>query len=196
LDNPKSPPSYLRLVSKSMSSMSSPTRSEEWTTQTTEAPERQPSAIIDPGQVILVKAHFPDAPSTIRFSYLAPGSDEPFHDPGSGDIASRIIRDGNLYSFWIDTRGMIGGEGWWHFYCDDPDISKHRSKIGKFIIRDDVPRMLFENTARAQMYQTTIGSRDSGLHLLGADAHDDAPAPKALLVAVGIGLALGLTLAH
>ena len=161
-------------------------------TTTTTNPERAPSAIVDPGQVIRVNAHFPGEPNVL-FSYLAPGADKAYHDLGVNDISTKIVRDGNLYSFWIDTHGMQGGKGWWYFYSEDDDLSKRRAKVGIFIV-NDVPRALLDRSSPPST--SLVGEIvDDGLSLLGADASDDAPAPKALLVAAGIGLALGLALA-
>ena len=162
-------------------------------TTTTTNPERAPSAIVDPGQVIRVNAHFPGEPANVLFSYLAPGADKAYHDLGVNDISTKIVRDGNLYSFWIDTHGMQGGKGWWYFYSEDDDLSKRRAKVGIFIV-NDVPRALLDRSSPPPT--SLVGEiADDGLSLLGADAPDDAPAPKALLVAAGIGLALGLALA-
>jgi len=127
------------------------------------------------------------------FSYLAPGADKAYHDLGVHDISTKIVRDGNLYSFWIDTHGMQGGKGWWYFYSEDDDLSKRRAKVGIFIV-NDVPRALLDRSSPAPS-PTLIGGDESGLLLLGADVDDNASNHAPVLVGVGVGLALGLALA-
>lgn len=156
--------------------------------------EHAPSATVDPGQIIRINAHFPGEPANVMFSWLAPGAAVAQHDPGAGNPASQIKRDGNLYSFWIDTQEMRGGEGWWYFFSKDDDLSKRRAKVGTFIVRD-VPDALLNRFPPHNAVTTIIGG-DSGLHLLGADASDDASDGTKVLVGAGIGLALGLLLAH
>jgi hypothetical protein len=112
---------------------------------TTEAVEA-PVVTVDPGQVIRVNARFPGSPETIRFSFLPPQSADAIHDPGAYDAETQIRRDGDdLYCYSIDTRQMRGGLGWWYFVSEDPDPSKRRAKVGKFIVRD-VPPALYSSS--------------------------------------------------
>lgn len=112
--------------------------SQETTTEAVEAP----TVSVDPGQIIRVNARFPDAPESIRFSFLPPQTVMATHDPGAYEIETKIQREGaDLYYYNIDTRLMHGGLGWWYFYSDDSDPEKRRAKVGKFVVRD-VPRAL------------------------------------------------------
>jgi len=129
---------------------------------TTERAVEVPAVIVDPGQVIRVNARFPGSPENIRFSYLPPRSSEAIHDPGVYDGETQIQQDDDgSYSFSVDTRQMRGGLGWWYFVSEDPDPSKRRAKVGKFIVRD-VPPALYA----------------SSVTMLGADAPPQATAVK------------------
>lgn len=162
-------------------------------TPKTSEPERAPSTIVDPGQIIRINAHFPNEPANILFSFLAPGAAKAHHDLGIHDISSKIIRDGNLYSFWIDTQGMQGGEGWWYFFSQDSDLSKRRAKVGTFIV-NYVPVALLDRSTPETAVTLIGGYDDDGLSLLGAEAHDDAANHGRILVAAGVGLVIGLAL--
>lgn len=156
-------------------------------TETLSDPERTPVAVVDPGQLIRLKAHFPDGAKNVRFSYLPPGEREAIHDPGSEEIGTKITHKGDLFTYWLDTRDMNGGVGWWCFYSEDPVMARRRSKIGTFLVRNDVPSALMTTKRGAP---TTVGD-DSGLYLLGADSHDDATPDTAPFIA---GLSLTLLL--
>jgi hypothetical protein len=171
----KEEPPFLRLVRP----QTTPTTSDP-------PPIESPSVVVDPGQVIRVNARFPDSPETVLFSYLAPHSDVAVHDPGLGDPESKIEREGDLYYYTIDTRGMSGGLGWWYFVSEDPDVKKRRAKVGKFTVRS-VPRALLERNAPAAT-PAALGE-DSGLDLLGCDETDEDHSKH---VMIGLGVAVGL----
>jgi len=92
-----------------------------------------------------VNARFPGSPENIKFSFLPPKGIAAIHDPGAFTAETKIQRDGDdLYYYIIDTRQMRGGLGWWYFVSEDPDPSKRRAKVGRFVVRD-VPTSLYAN---------------------------------------------------
>lgn len=99
---------------------------------------------MDPGQPIRVSAWF--ANGHVLFSYLAPNSEVPFHDPGYGHENSQLEHlGGDVYRYTIDTRGMFGGEGWWYFTNDARDVRDQRAKLGRFNVRE-APRSLVDRS--------------------------------------------------
>jgi len=138
--------------------------------------EPTPSEItsVDPGQIIVVRMLFDGDPARVRFSHLAPGELAAEHDPGFGELGSKIERlsEGD-YRVAIDTRGMNGGLGWWHFQSEDDDrpLALQRAKLGKFEVRQ-APSALFDRNESS--LEALIGADGvryeivSGLFLLAA----------------------------
>lgn len=152
----------LRLIPRSSSSTSSPTP-EQTTT-------KSDSTLVDPGQVIRVEARFPGDPKNVLFSFLPPNSKTVTHDPGCATAHTKISRNGDHYSYFIDTAGMFGGQGWWYFYSEDPYYEKRRAKVGTFIVRD-VPRELIDRNPILVLKK----QGHAGMDLIGAD---DTPLPR------------------
>lgn len=89
---------------------------------------------------------------------MAPRDEGAIHDPGYGQEGSQIKHLGNdLYRYTIDTRRMMGGEGWWYFRCDSDDPDQLRAKLGRFTVRE-APRALVDP---ATAPKTTISGYDA-----------------------------------
>lgn len=169
----------------------SPSTETTETTKTEVAAVEAPPVTVDPGQVIRVNARFPNEPTNVFFSFLAPQSDVAVHDPGIGKDESQIKREGDLCHYSIDTRGMRGGLGWWYFVSEDSDPTKRRAKVGRFIVRD-VPRALLDRTEPPQLREEA-----SGLALLGATTINapGASVRRERRVLIGLGIVAGAAFA-
>ena len=130
--------------------------------------------VVDPGQPIKITAWFPNFPPT--FSHMAPGADVAVHDPGFGQPGSKVeTLGGGVYRGTVDTRGMMGGEGWWYLTNNTKDVADQRAKLGRFTVREH-PRALVDRSWTAPIPVATSN------YLIGLDA---LSAPYEALAMVG-----------